>query len=82
VVKLDPESPGITPAQLVEYVQRKASARKLTPDGRLMVYLQPFEDVREILQQTKEQLDELLKLKAFAPPPPPPPRRLPTARAR
>jgi transcription-repair coupling factor (superfamily II helicase) len=63
VIRFDPEQNAITADQLVAYVQRNPRARKLTPDGRLMVHLVPFEDPREILTQSRDQLDELLKLR-------------------
>ncbi len=59
VVRFDAENPGVRPAQLVRYVERGARSRKLLPDGRLMVYLAPFDDVRDILGQIREQLDQL-----------------------
>ncbi len=63
VVRFDDQSTGITPEQLVRYVQTDPRRRKMTPDGRLLVHLQPFEDVTEILAQAKDQLDELQRLK-------------------
>ncbi|MCC7381987.1 MAG: transcription-repair coupling factor [Deltaproteobacteria bacterium] len=60
VIRFDPEEVKLTPAQLVSYVERGAGRRKLLPDGRLMVSLAPFEDPREILQQSKDLLDALL----------------------
>ncbi|MEL7372636.1 MAG: TRCF domain-containing protein, partial [Myxococcota bacterium] len=63
VVRFDDQSSGITPEQLVKYVQNDPRRRKMTPDGRLLVHLQPFEDVTEILAQAKDQLDDLQRLK-------------------
>jgi transcription-repair coupling factor (superfamily II helicase) len=63
VIRFDHEDPGISPAQLVAYVQKAASKRKLTPEGKLILHLQPFDDPREILMQAKEQLDELLRFR-------------------
>ena len=63
VVRFDDQSSGITPEQLVRYVQNDARRRKMTPDGRLLVHLQPFEDTTEILAQAKDQLDDLQRLK-------------------
>ena len=60
VIRFDAQQPGITPMQLVDFVQRRSHIRKLIPDGRLMIHLDPYDDVREILQQTKDLLDELL----------------------
>ena len=62
VVRFDPEEPGVTPGQLVQYVQKRPSARKLTPDGRLVVHLGPIEEPQEVLQRSKEQLGELLRM--------------------
>jgi len=63
VIRFDHEDPGIAPSQLVAYVQRAASKRKLTPEGKLILHLSPFDDPREILMQAKEQLDELLRFR-------------------
>ncbi len=63
VLRFDAEAPGISPRHLVTYVERGARSRKLIPDGRLMVYLDPFDDVRDIIQQIKEQLNQLLKIR-------------------
>ena len=63
VVRFDDQSTGINPEQLVQYVQNDPRRRKMTPDGRLLVHLQPFEDVTEILAQAKDQLDDLQRLK-------------------
>ena len=61
VIRFDDEVPGISPRQLVTFVQRAPRARKLVPDGRLMVYLAHFDDLREIVLQIKEQLNQLLE---------------------
>ena len=63
VIRFDDQSAGITPEQLVRYVQGDPRRRKMTPDGRLLVHLQPFEDATEILAQAKDQLDDLQRLK-------------------
>ncbi|MCK6551318.1 transcription-repair coupling factor [Myxococcota bacterium] len=63
VVRFDHEEPGISPQQLVGYVQARPGSRKLTPEGKLILHLRPFEDPREILQQSKDQLDELILFK-------------------
>jgi transcription-repair coupling factor (superfamily II helicase) len=62
VIKFDPEEVKLTPAQLVSYVAKAGSKRKLLPDGRMMVSLARYEDPREILQQAKDILDELILL--------------------
>lgn len=62
VVRFDPEEPRVTPDQLVQYVQKRPSARKLTPDGRLVVHLGPIEEPQEILQRSKDQMGELLRM--------------------
>jgi len=59
VVRFD-EQAQVTPQQLVAYVQKHPRTRKLTPEGKLMLHLVPFEDQREILAQSKELLGELL----------------------
>jgi transcription-repair coupling factor (superfamily II helicase) len=63
VVRFDAEQPGVTPEQLVKYVNADPRRRKLTPEGKLVVHLTSFEDPRDILTQSRSQLDELLRLK-------------------
>ncbi|MBK6687230.1 MAG: transcription-repair coupling factor [Deltaproteobacteria bacterium] len=63
VVRFDAEQPGVTPEQLVKYVNADPRRRKLTPEGKLVVHLASFEDPRDILTQSRSQLDELLRLK-------------------
>jgi transcription-repair coupling factor (superfamily II helicase) len=63
VIRFDPEEPRVTPEQLVQFVQKRAERRKLTPEGKLVIHLASYEDPREILQQAREQLDELLVLR-------------------
>jgi len=67
VIRFDQEKPGISPAQLVKFVQMAPNHRRLLQDSRLMVYLLPFEDDREILQQSKSIADELLILRMKKP---------------
>lgn len=50
----------IAPDRLVAYVGKRPNDRKMIPDGRLMVSLSPYEDIREILTQSKDILDELI----------------------
>ena len=59
VIRFDDGQTELSPQALVAYVQREPRRRKVTPDGKLMVYLAPFEDPREIITQIKEQLDAL-----------------------
>jgi transcription-repair coupling factor (superfamily II helicase) len=63
VVRFDPDEPRVTPDQLVRYVQQAPDRRKLTPEGKLVIHLDPFEEVPEILAQAKHQLDDLVRLR-------------------
>jgi transcription-repair coupling factor (superfamily II helicase) len=63
VIRFDLEDPGITPEQVVSFVQKRPDKRKVTPEGKLVIHLATFEDPREILQQAKDLLDELLLLR-------------------
>jgi transcription-repair coupling factor (superfamily II helicase) len=63
VVRFDAEQPGVTPEQLVAFVNADPRRRKLTPEGKLVVHLVSFEDPRDILTQSRAQLDELLQKK-------------------
>ena len=47
--------------RVMTYVNAQSSQRKLIPDGRLMVFLAPFDDEREILDLTRSSLDEFQK---------------------
>lgn len=47
------------PTRLVGFVQKEGSRRKMVPDGRIMLFLEPFEDQREILEQSKQMLLKL-----------------------
>lgn len=66
VIRFDDGQTELPPQALVNYVQRGPRRRKVTPDGKLMVFLAPFEDAREIITQIKEQLDELSQQKQRA----------------
>ncbi len=66
VVRFDEGQTELSPEALVKYVQKDARRRKVTPDGKLMVYLSPFEDPREIITQVKDQLSQLLSEKQRA----------------
>ncbi|MCB9647244.1 MAG: transcription-repair coupling factor [Deltaproteobacteria bacterium] len=65
VVRFDPDQTQVTPDQIVAYVQRHPRSRKLTPEGKLLLHLVPFEDDREILAQAKDLVGELAKDKAL-----------------
>jgi len=60
VLRFDPEEVKLSPADLVKYVEKGRGRRKLVPDGRVMINLTRFDDPREILQQAKDILDELI----------------------
>lgn len=60
VLRFDPEEMKLSPADLVKYVEKGRGRRKLVPDGRVMINLTRFDDPREILQQAKDILDELI----------------------
>lgn len=47
------------PGRLVNFVQARAQHRKMVPDGRIMLFLDPFEDEREIIEQARHLLDDL-----------------------
>ncbi len=53
----------IAPERIVAYVAKRPADRKMIPDGRLMLSLTPYEDIREILTQSKDMLDELILAK-------------------
>lgn len=63
VLRFDPEAKEITPEQLVRYIQDDEDSRRLTTDGRLMIFLKDLEDTQDILRRAKEQLDELVRIK-------------------
>jgi transcription-repair coupling factor (superfamily II helicase) len=66
VVRFDAEEPRVSPDQLVRFVQADTERRKLTPEGKLVIHLQPFEDVTEILRQAKDRLDDLARIRLRA----------------
>jgi transcription-repair coupling factor (superfamily II helicase) len=47
------------PARLAAHVEKRPARRKLIPDGRLMLFLDPIDDEREVLEQGRRLLDEL-----------------------
>lgn len=47
------------PGKLVAYVKLSAGQAKLIPDGRLVIFLEPYEEIREVLEQARRQLDIL-----------------------
>lgn len=59
VIRFDEERTSLHPDHLVSFVKADPARRKLVPDGRLMIMLLPYEDPREILQQTKDALNAL-----------------------
>lgn len=59
VLAFDPER-APKPERVVAFVQSAPTRRRLVPDGRLMLFLEPFEDLREILDQGKNLLDQML----------------------
>jgi transcription-repair coupling factor (superfamily II helicase) len=62
VIRFDNEDVKISAPDLVKYVERGKGKRRLVPDGRVMINLNRFDDPREILQQSKDILDELILL--------------------
>jgi transcription-repair coupling factor (superfamily II helicase) len=60
VLRLDRDSLGMSLELLVRHVEKRADARKLTPDGKLILHVPPVEEAQEILQQSKDQLDALI----------------------
>ncbi len=60
VLRFDADDRVVDPDQLVRFVQADAARRKLTPEGRLVLHLEPFEEIAEILVQAKDLLDALI----------------------
>lgn len=63
VLRFDAESPRLQPERLVAFVSETPKARKLIPDGRLMIFFEDLEDLQEVFERSKRELDELLRLK-------------------
>jgi len=63
VVRLDPDDSAVTADQLVRFVQQAPARRKLTPDGKLVIHLEPFEHVQEVIQRAKDQVEDLARLR-------------------
>ncbi len=66
VFRFDADAPRLGPDQIVRFVQEDPGRRKLTPEGKLIVHLAPFEEVPEILQQAKDLLDALNRIRIRA----------------
>ncbi|MGF1510925.1 MAG: transcription-repair coupling factor [Myxococcota bacterium] len=66
VLRFDDEEPMVSPDQLVRFVQAAPDRRKMTPEGKLVVHLEPFEEIVDVLQQSKDRLDELIRLRLRA----------------
>jgi transcription-repair coupling factor (superfamily II helicase) len=62
IVRFDAENPGVAPEDLVTFVKAAPRKRKVTPDGKLVFEIGPFEDVREIAHQARDRLEELIRL--------------------
>lgn len=58
VIRFD-ERHSPEPGRLVAYVGQQPPARKLIPDGRLMLFLEFTEDDRELLEEANKKLSEL-----------------------
>lgn len=58
VIRFD-ERRAPDPTRVVTWVNKRANSRKMVPDGRLMLFLDPFEDPREVLDQARRLLDDL-----------------------
>ncbi len=59
VLKMDAEDLKVEPKDIVSWVERGKGARKLIPDGRVMITVKKHDDPREILAMAKELLDDL-----------------------
>ena len=59
MLRFDVNDPGISPRNLVKFIEGAARQRKLLPDGRVMIYLIAVEDHRETVRQTLEVLDQM-----------------------
>ncbi len=65
VVRFDHEAPVLDPQQLVLFVQKRPKARKLSPEGKLVLTLDAFEQPQEILPQARDRLDDLVRLRKY-----------------
>jgi len=59
VIRFDAEDMKLLPTDLIKWVEKGRGARKLIPDGRVMITVKKHEDPREILSMAKELLDDL-----------------------
>lgn len=59
VLRFDPDT-APAPDKSLAFVQAKPNFRKLIPEGRMMLFLDPFDDAREVLDQAKNLLDQAL----------------------
>ncbi|MBK8010483.1 MAG: transcription-repair coupling factor [Deltaproteobacteria bacterium] len=63
VLRFDQDDPNLNGAHVVQFVEQNKHRRRLTPDGRLVVHLVPAEDLREMLHQAMEQVEQLLRVR-------------------
>lgn len=59
VLRFD-ENHAPNPAKVVPYVKADSRRRKLIPDGRIMLFLEEFDDERDILAQSRKLMQHLL----------------------
>jgi len=60
VMRFDQERLALKPEHVTQFVKRAPNYRRVLQDSRIMIYLQPFSDEREIIEQSKELADELI----------------------
>ncbi|MBI4821997.1 MAG: transcription-repair coupling factor [Deltaproteobacteria bacterium] len=60
VIRFDDREVKLSGEQLASFLNRKPGSRKMIPDGRIMLYLNPFTENREVVVQSIELLDELI----------------------
>ena len=60
VMRFDQERLALKPEHVTQFVKKSPNYRRVLQDSRIMVYLQPFSDEREIIEQSKELADELI----------------------
>jgi hypothetical protein len=59
VLRLDQDEMKLDARDVIAWVEKGRGARKLIPDGRLMVTVKKHDDPRELLVMAKELLDDL-----------------------
>ncbi|MBI2374861.1 MAG: transcription-repair coupling factor [Deltaproteobacteria bacterium] len=59
VIRFDDRETKLTGEQLAAFLGKKPGLRKMIPDGRIMLYLNPFTEAREVVIQSLDLLDEL-----------------------